>query len=191
MGSQREGHDWTTSLSLSRFTESEISTAGAQVSTFLHSYPPQGFPVAQLVKNLPAMGETWVRSLGWEHPLMQRMATYSRILVWRIPWGRRVRRNWLSLSFTHTPRGIIPYSTLWELQVCTLGVPVEASLEAWCLGRQLVQDLGDQPPEKAAVANALVSGDTCWSRVTISKRSTSGTTQMFFLWGPDTKGAAF
>lgn len=37
------------------------------------------------------------------------------------------------------------------MQVCTLGVPVEASLEASCLGRQLVQDLGDQPLEKAAV----------------------------------------
>ena len=40
---------------------------------------------AQLVKNLPAIWETWVRSLGWEDPLEEGMATHSRILVWRIP----------------------------------------------------------------------------------------------------------
>ena len=42
--------------------------------------------VAQLVKNLPAMWETWVRSLGWEDPLEKEMATHSSILAWRIPW---------------------------------------------------------------------------------------------------------
>ena len=45
-----------------------------------------GFPVAQLVKNLPAMWETWVQSLGWEDPLEKRKATHSSILAWRIPW---------------------------------------------------------------------------------------------------------
>ena len=39
-----------------------------------------------MVKNLPAMQETWVRSLGWEDPLEKGMATHSRILAWRIPW---------------------------------------------------------------------------------------------------------
>ena len=39
-----------------------------------------------MVKNLPAMQETQVRSLGWEDPLEKGMATYSRILAWRIPW---------------------------------------------------------------------------------------------------------
>ena len=42
--------------------------------------------VAQLVKNLPAMRETWVQSLGWQDPLEKGMATYSSILAWRIPW---------------------------------------------------------------------------------------------------------
>ena len=42
--------------------------------------------VAQLVKNLPAMWETWVRSLGWEDPLEKGKATYSSILAWRISW---------------------------------------------------------------------------------------------------------
>ena len=51
-----------------------------------------GFPIfssalmAQLVKNLPAMQETRVRSLGWEDPLEKRMATHSSILAWRISW---------------------------------------------------------------------------------------------------------
>ena len=42
--------------------------------------------VAQMVKNLPAMQETWVRSLGWEDPLEQGKATHSSILAKRIPW---------------------------------------------------------------------------------------------------------
>ena len=42
--------------------------------------------VSQMVKNLPAMREAWVRSLGWEDPLEEEMATHSSILAWRIPW---------------------------------------------------------------------------------------------------------
>jgi len=42
--------------------------------------------VAQMVKNLPAMWETWVRSLGQEDLLVKGVATYSSILAWRIPW---------------------------------------------------------------------------------------------------------
>ena len=41
--------------------------------------------VAQSVKSLPAMQETWVQSLGWEDPLEKEMAMYSIILAWRIP----------------------------------------------------------------------------------------------------------
>jgi len=41
--------------------------------------------VAQMVKNLPAMHETWVRSLDLEDPLEKRMATHSSILAWKIP----------------------------------------------------------------------------------------------------------
>jgi len=42
--------------------------------------------MAQLVKNLPAMQETWVQSLGWEDLLEKGKATHSSILAWRIPW---------------------------------------------------------------------------------------------------------
>ena len=48
--------------------------------------------VAQMVKNLPAMWETWVRSLGWEDPLEEGMATHSSILAWRIPMDRGASR---------------------------------------------------------------------------------------------------
>ena len=47
--------------------------------------------VAQLVKNLPAMREIWVRTLGWEDSLEKGKAIHSSILAWRIPW-----------TFTHT-----------------------------------------------------------------------------------------
>ena len=55
--------------------------------------------MAQLVKNLPAMLETWVQSLGWEDPLEKGKATHSSILAWRIPRtvqslaSRRVRQD--------------------------------------------------------------------------------------------------
>ena len=50
--------------------------------------------VAQMVKNLPAIQETWIRSLGWEDPLEEGMATHSSILAWRIP---KDRGAWLEI----------------------------------------------------------------------------------------------
>ena len=69
--------------------------------------------MAQMVKNLSAMWETQVQSLGWEYPLEKGMATRSSVLVLRIPWteepGRlqslgpqRVRHDWVSNTHTHT-----------------------------------------------------------------------------------------
>ena len=46
--------------------------------------------VAQSVKNLPTMRETWARPLGWEDPLEKEMATHSSILAWRIPWMKKL-----------------------------------------------------------------------------------------------------
>ena len=43
------------------------------------------FLLAQMAQNLPAMWETWIRSLGWVDPLEKEMATHSRILAWKIP----------------------------------------------------------------------------------------------------------
>ena len=66
--------------------------------------------VTQLVKNLPAMRETWVWSLGWEDPLEKGMATLSSILAWRIPWTEEpdglqsmgVAKSWIQLSNFHS-----------------------------------------------------------------------------------------
>ena len=64
--------------------------------------------VAQLVKNPPAMWETWVRSLSWEDPLEKGTATHSSILAWRIPWTiyyivHGVTKSWTWLSDFHLP----------------------------------------------------------------------------------------
>ena len=59
------------------------------ISFLLHlSYLPFNLTplVTQMVKNLPVMQETQVRSLGWEDPLEKEMATHSSILAWRILW---------------------------------------------------------------------------------------------------------
>ena len=48
--------------------------------------------VAQTVKNLPAMQETWVWSLGQEEPLEKEMATHNSILAWKIPWTEELGR---------------------------------------------------------------------------------------------------
>ena len=88
MGSQRVRHNWVTSL--------------------IHSLTGASL-VAQLVKNLPAMQETWAQSLGWEDPLEKGKATHSSILAWRIPWttvhwSQRVGQDWVtSLSFFLLP----------------------------------------------------------------------------------------
>ena len=61
--------------------------------------------VAQLVKNPPALWETWVQSLGWKDPLEKGRATHSSILAWRIPWtiqpmgSKRVRHDWATVTF--------------------------------------------------------------------------------------------
>ena len=62
--------------------------------------------VAQIVKNLPAMRKTWIRSLAWEDPLEEGMATHSSVLAWRIPMDRgawqatvhRVTKVWTQLK---------------------------------------------------------------------------------------------
>ena len=67
--------------------------------------------VAQMVKNLPAMQETWLQSLGQKDPQEKEMATHSSILAWRMPWteessglqsmgSQRVGHNWVTDTFT-------------------------------------------------------------------------------------------
>ena len=76
--------------------------------------------VAQRIKCLPAMQETWVRSLGWEDPLEKEMATHSSILAWRIPCTeepgglqstelQRVGHDWATL-LTYDDWKVRPYT---------------------------------------------------------------------------------
>ena len=70
-----------------------------------------------MVKNLPAMQETWFRSLGQKNPLEKEMATHPSILAWRIPW---TVARWASLSITNSrspPKlmsieSVVPYNHL-------------------------------------------------------------------------------
>ena len=87
--------------------------------------------MAQLVKNPPAMRETWVWSLGWEDPLEKGMATHSSILTWR-PSGHKEldTTEWLLLS-------------LWDFASDSVekNVPVIQEMLVWSLGEE-------DPPEK-------------------------------------------
>ena len=71
--------------------------------------------IAQLVKNLPAMQETWVRSLGREDPLEKEMAIHSSILAWKIPWteepgGLQSRTTRVRHDLVTKP----PHALLWR-----------------------------------------------------------------------------
>ena len=78
--------------------------------------------VTQLVKNWPAMWETWVWFLGWEDPLEMGMATHSSILAWRVPGlystcDRRVRHDWVtftSLAFCNNMDGPGEHCAKWN-----------------------------------------------------------------------------
>ena len=84
--------------------------------------------VAQMVKNLPAMRETWVWSLGWEDPLEEGMATHSSILAWRIPWAEEpgglqsmgsqiVQHDWMTNTLP------FHFITLWVLDMLRVWAP--------------------------------------------------------------------
>ena len=66
----------------------------SRISVSYHSYWPSR--ITQLVKNLPAMQETQLQSLGWKDPLEKEMTTHSSILAWKSPWteepGRKLFR---------------------------------------------------------------------------------------------------
>ena len=102
MGSQRVGHDWVTLLIYLLYTSERAPL------------------VAQRLKSLPAMRETWVRSLGQEDPLEKKMATHSSILAWRIPWMEESgglpstesqSRAWLSDLTNYTSETILIKAT--------------------------------------------------------------------------------
>ena len=69
--------------------------------------------MAQLVKNLAVVQETWVQSLGWEDPLEKGTAIHSSILAWRIPWTvHGVAKSWTRLSGFHFSFFCVTYALL-------------------------------------------------------------------------------
>ena len=69
------------------FFNSVVELLHLRVGECNRSFPFGYIYVTQLVKNLPAMQETWVQSLGWEDPLEKRKTTHSSFLAWRILWA--------------------------------------------------------------------------------------------------------
>ena len=117
--------------------------------------------VAQLVKNLPAMQDTWVQSLGWEDLLEKGMATHSSILAWRIPWSEKPG----GLQSMGSQRA---YSTDHQIHtsMCTFQM---AEIRKYILTghkTKLLQEGGPLPgPETGLLSNTrkwIVRGDTCW-----------------------------
>ena len=101
----------TRSPSVSHDHES-LKSAGVQAEYYLLLYGPNGI-MAQMIKSLPAIQETWVQSLGWEDPLEEGMAIHSSILAWEIPWTEkpgglqslgscRIRNDSATNTHTHT-----------------------------------------------------------------------------------------
>ena len=113
-------HKWNSPISGSkeegvreRVSAHRIFATDPKISqnTLLHDIWCHITLVAQMVKNLVAMWETSVQSLGWEDPLEQGIASHSSILAWRIPWieepsrlqsmeSQRVRHDWVTFTFT-------------------------------------------------------------------------------------------
>ena len=119
MGLQRVGHNWVTSLSL------------------------WASRVAQRLKRLPPMRETWARSLGWEDLLEKEMVTHSSILAWRVPWteepgrlqstgSQKVGHNWATSlqSLWRCLRSSGLHIMLRGLIECQ--VTIRQGREAWC-----------------------------------------------------------
>ena len=82
----------------------------------------RAFVVAQMVKNLPAMQDSWVQSPGWNDPLEKEMATRSSILAWRIPWTEepgRLHSPWGCKETDTTEHLTLPF---FRAQIC----PVKA-----------------------------------------------------------------
>jgi len=119
--------------------------------------------VAQLIKNLPAVWETWVQSLGWEDPLKKGKATHSSTLAWRIPWT--VYSPWghkesdtterLSLSLSEVAR--IPWlmapSSIFKARNC---------ITLACLHQQLSSPLTLTPPASLLYVELFRHVNSLW-----------------------------
>ena len=113
--------------------------------------------IAQTVKNLPALQETQVSSLGWEDPLEKGMATHSSILAWRIPWTeepgglqsmelQRVGHHWETNTFTFHFSGFnsVPVKCMctWKLKLWLVWKQLFVDEIEFKISRKITLDLG-------------------------------------------------
>ena len=84
-----------------------------------------------MVKNLPAMQETWVRSLGQEDPLEKGMATLSSIFAWRIPWTEKPGQDAWWRPWGCKESDTTEKLTLWASMVAQMVKNLPAMLETW------------------------------------------------------------
>ena len=100
--------------------------------------------MAQMVKNLSAMRETWVQSLGWEDPLEKGMATHSSMLAWRIPmdkgawqatvhWVIKVRHDWMTQHRATTGFTRLLSWTTTIINVLSITVPQVMQQTNWSM----------------------------------------------------------
>ena len=150
--------------------------------------------VTQMLKHLPAMQETWVRSLGWEDPLEKEMATHSSILAWKIPWmekpGRlqsmelqRVGHDWVaSLSFFYGLHRIkltdiqLRDYIMWNLQTCLTSSPRDIYRNAkgndYVLNlKVIIQALDEHTQTMAALMSPCSKLHHSWAHETASLSS--------------------
>ena len=110
LGSHRVRHDWSDLAAAVYFCSTlsfELNQTVSNPTCIVFMTMFVAFLMSEMVRNLPAMQETWVWSLGREDTLEKGMAIHSSILAWRIPWtedpgglyspwGRRVRHDWVT-----------------------------------------------------------------------------------------------
>ena len=95
-------------------------------------------PVAQMVKNLPTLRETWVWSLGWKDPLEKGKATHSSILAQRIPWtilfgSQTVGHDWATFTFHGDSLKKIGIKLQYDLAMPLLGIyPEKTTFQDTC-----------------------------------------------------------
>ena len=137
-------------------------------------------PVAQLVKNLPAMQETWVWFLGWEDPLEKDMATHSSILAWRIPqteepgglyspWVTRVGHDLVTKQLL---------LQIWEWDHKEGWAP-----KNWCFWIVVLEKTLESPFDSKEIKPVNLKGNQPW----IFIERTDAEAETPILWPPDAK----
>ena len=137
--------------------------------------------MAQTVKKLPVMQETWVWSLDWEDPLEKGMATHSSILAWRIPWteepgriqligSQRVGHDWVTFSSSHV--------WMWELDYKENWAP-----KNWCFWTVMLEKTLESPLDWKGFQPVRLKGNQSW--VLIGRTDVEAETPI--LWPPDVK----